>query len=95
MNINLSEKYIDHNADDLFTNITDEIIRVRDKTAYDIIKPYVDTYGMAEDIQVNCVNKNGAIIFLYVVNWEDDSRLEFAVTVPIGGENERADNNHA
>ena len=95
MNISLSEKYRDHNANDLFTNIIDEIISVRDKTAYDIIKPYVDIYGMAEDIQVDCVNKNGAIIFLYVVNWEDDSRLEFAVTVPIGGENERADDNNA
>ena len=74
-----------NNTSDLINNIIDEIIQLRDETAYEIIKPYVDRYGKVSDIQITSANRYKQLVFKYHVRWLNGYELEFLVGVPIGG----------
>lgn len=74
-----------NNTSDLINNILDEILQLRDETAYEIIKPYVDRYGYVSDIQITSANIDKQLVFKYHVRWLNGHELEFLVGVPIGG----------
>lgn len=74
-----------NNTSDLINNIVDEIIQLRDETAYEIIKPYVDHYGKVSDIQITTVDSDKQLVFKYHVRWLNGYELKFLVGVPVGG----------
>ena len=82
MNINIEEI---NNTSSLINNILDEILQLRDETAYEIIKPYVDRYGPVSDIQIASANRDKQLIFKYHVSWLNGHEIKFTVAVPIGG----------
>lgn len=73
------------NTFDLINNVIDEVLQLRDETAYEIIKPYVDRYGKVSDIQITSENKDKQLVFKYHVRWFNGYELGFLVGVPIGG----------
>lgn len=73
------------NTSGLINNIIDEVLQLRDETAYEIIKPYVDRYGKVSDIQITSASKDKQLVFRYHVRWFSGYELEFLVGVPIGG----------
>lgn len=81
MDINLEGT---NNTSDLINNIIDEIFQLRDETAYEIIKPYVDRYGKVSDIQITSTNTDKQLVFKYHVSFLNGYELEFLVGVPIG-----------
>lgn len=85
MNLDLAEKFIDHNDGGLFNSIADRIAEERDKLAYNIIKPYIDKYGKATQVQMLCDSREETFIFRYLVEWEDKYGLTFTVKVPVEG----------
>ena len=74
-----------NNTSSIINNILDEILQLRDETAYEIIKPYVDRYGTVSDIQITSANRDKQLIFKYHVSWLNGHELKFSVGVPIGG----------
>ena len=54
-----------NNTSDLINNILDEILQLRDETACEIIKPYVDRYGKVSDIQITSANIDKLLVFKY------------------------------
>ena len=82
MDINIEEI---NNTSTLSNNILDEILQLRDETAYEIIKPYVDRYGTVSDIQITSANSDKKLIFKYHVSWLNGHELKFSIGVPIGG----------
>lgn len=74
-----------NNTSDLLNNIIDEILKLRDEKAYEIIKPYVDLYGKVSDIQITSANIDKLLVFKYHVSLLNGYELGFLVGVPIGG----------